>query len=428
MRLYVLVFILSLLCHIHDAYGQNLVTNPGFEEKYKCPESRSEIIYLPIYNSFPSALDWVSPVNTTPDYFNTCAAESSDVKLPYLILDGYHKAHNGEACAGISMFSGHPLRDTIDHWSEYLETRLSAPLQAGHDYYISYYVVLTTHAQNQYNIISVDNIGARLTAQMIDTTCAGPMFYVNGPPDIQTPPGFFITDTANWTLVSGIYHAKGGEQWLTIGYFYSGILNYRAVVTKNTNFDAISSACYMLVDDVCAIDMDSPVTTDSELFTPQFPITIGMGKAAGTYLWDNGDTSLQIEVPAPGTYVRQRWSECGYYVDSFRVKEVPADYCVWLPTAFTPNGDGKNDLFGPGNGYCHPDFSDFSFNIYNRWGQLVFQTVDPGVKWDGKWNGIPQEMGVYYYTLRYEYRGAFASQNAAPGKSTILRGDVTLVR
>ena len=428
-----IIFLVSLLSFKQVLGQQNLVTNPGFEQKYKCPENRSEILVLPTYADFPSVTDWVSAVNTTPDYFNTCGTNAT-VRLPELTLDGYHKPHSGDGCAGINVFAGRPLNDTVDYFSEYVETRLSAPLQAGHSYYVSYYVCLTYHSREQYNIISVDNIGARFTAQMIDTTCAGPMFFVNGPADIQTPPGLFITDTANWTLVSGVYTANGGEQWLTIGRFFTGTVNYQLLYTPEINLNpidavnAIHSMCYMLIDDVCVIDMNNPAATDTALYTPQFPISIGVGKPSGKYLWDNGDTSLQIQVSAPGTYVRQRWGECAYYVDSFTVKEVPVDYCVLLPSAFTPNNDGLNDLFGPGDNYCYPDLADFSFNIYNRWGQLVFQTVDPGVKWDGKMGGVPQEMGVYFYTLRYQYRGAFNSQNIPPGSTKFIRGDVTLVR
>jgi len=369
--------------------AQNLVTNPGFEELYKCPNGRGEIIPLPIYRDFPTVLDWISPLNTSPDYFNTCATDQ-EVKLPNTSLDGYHHAHGGDGCAGISMFTGKPYADTTDYWAEYLETRLSTPMEAGHVYYISYYVCLTYHDRVSYNIIAVDNIGARLTTQMIDTYSAGPMFFLKGPPDIQTPPGLFISDTINWVMVSGVYHAGGGEQWLTIGRFYTDTINFRFLYTPAANLnmrsalDQIHSSCYMLVDDVCVTDMNKPYTSDTTLYTPQFPVSIGLGKQPGQNEWNNGDTSTQIEISEPGIYVRKRWRECGYYIDSFKVVEAPIDFCVWLPNAFTPNGDGRNDKFGPGDSYCHFDFSDYSFNIYNRFGQLVFQSVNPGEKWDGR--------------------------------------------
>jgi gliding motility-associated-like protein len=264
---------------------------------------------------------------------------------------------------------------------------------------------------------------------MIDTNVAGPAYYLWGTPDIKTPPGMYITDTANWTLVSGIYHAAGGEQWLTVGRFYTPRINYILLYSPpNNDINTIPSACYMLVDDVCVIDMSHPVISDTAIYTPQFPITIGVGKPDGEYLWNNGDTSLQITVSAAGTYTRQRWSGSGYYTDKFTVSETPIDFCVWLPSAFTPNGDGKNDVFGPGDNYCHPDFSDYSFNIYNRWGQMVFQSVNAGEKWDGRFGGVLQETGVYFYTLRYMYAGAFASKNKSQSMPAFVKGDVTLIR
>jgi len=434
-------YTLILLCLFFGngiVIGQNLVTNPGFEKKHQCPNDRGEIFVLPGYVGFPTATDWVSPVNTTPDYFNTCGTNTA-VKLPDLSLDGYHEAHSGDACAGISIISCLPYADTSDYWSEYLETKLASPLEAGHSYYICYYVCLTYHDREYYNIISVDNIGARLTTQMIDTSSPGPMYFVNGPADISSPTGFFITDTTNWTLVSGIYKARGGEQWLTIGRFYNGSdsVNFQLLRPRDRDVSAAqadteySSVCYMLVDDVCALDMASPYITDTVLYSPQFPIAIGLGKGEGQYLWYNGDTSQQISITGPGSYYRQRWEDCGYYIDTFTVTQVPLDYCVLLPNAFTPNGDGLNDLFGPGDSYCQPDFSEYNFYIYNRWGQVVFQSFDPGAKWDGRYNGASMEVGVYFYTLKYTYQNSTSPGSKAMStqpQSVFIKGDVTLIR
>ena len=67
-----------------------------------------------------------------------------------------------------------------------------------------------------------------------------------------------------------------------------------------------------------------------------------------------------------------------------------------IPTAFSPNGDGVNDkLFILGSGFQQVDFK-----IYNRYGQLVFETTDPSVGWDGTYNGSQQEMDVYTFILR----------------------------
>jgi len=422
-----ILFILFIFWHNY-VHSQNLITNPGFELYNNCPTGRGQILMSPGYDSFLTAIDWIDPTNTSPDYFNRCGTDSS-VKLPYLSIDGYHEPHGGDACAGIALFSGNPADDTTDYWSEYLETKLSAPMIAGHQYYVNFYACLTYHGPMYYTIISVDQIGVRFTNNMIDTTSQGPMFYMTGTPDIVTPPGFYVTDTGNWTLISGIYTATGGEQWMTLGRFYSVPLNFITLYTASNPITENDDICYLLIDDVCAIDMGNFIGSDTTLYAPEFPITIGLGKPPGQYRWFNEDTSEQTQVSAPGTYYRERWRECSYYIDTFTVMEMPIDNCLWVPSAFTPNNDGRNDFFGPGNTYCQPAFESFSFIVYNRWGQKVFQTNNAGEKWDGTFNGKLAETGTYFYTIQYDYGGQFSSRNSSAATAPkIIKGDVTLIR
>lgn len=68
-----------------------------------------------------------------------------------------------------------------------------------------------------------------------------------------------------------------------------------------------------------------------------------------------------------------------------------------VPNAFTPNGDGRNDCFGIQRwGKTRVE----QFSIYNRWGQLVFQSNDPGKCWDGRFAGKLQDSGVYIYIIK----------------------------
>ena len=348
--------------------------------------------------------------------------------MPYLSFDGFHEPRNGDAFAGISMFSGIPGKEKSDYWSELIETRLSTPLIADHTYYVSYYVRLTFHLPQSYNVISIDKIGARLTANMIDTMCNAPMFFVSGPADIESPPGLFFTDTSKWFLISGIFHAKGGEQWLTLGAFYREHVNARLVYFRVNSIDSATGACNMLIDDVCVTDMANPVVSDTTVYSPQFPITIGQGETEGEYKWNTGDTSVQINVPGSGTYIRKRWSNCVYYIDKITVAEMAIESCVWLPSAFTPNNDGENDLFGPGSIYCQPDIQNFSFTIFSRWGQIVFQTNTPGEKWNGTYNGMPQEIGVYQYILKYSIQKQLSQSRQSSPEIKMVKGDVTLIR
>ena len=88
-----------------------------------------------------------------------------------------------------------------------------------------------------------------------------------------------------------------------------------------------------------------------------------------------------------------------------------------MPTAFSPNGDQINDLFGP---VYACTYESYHFQIFNRWGQLIFDSADPAQRWDGRFKGAAVMEGVYVWRL--SYRSVF-EQN-----SVELKGSVTVVR
>jgi gliding motility-associated-like protein len=99
-----------------------------------------------------------------------------------------------------------------------------------------------------------------------------------------------------------------------------------------------------------------------------------------------------------------------------RVIEDCAGRMVYVPNTFTPNGDGQNDVlkvFGPGVA------SVKEFRVFNRWGQLVYETNTPNVGWDGTFNGAELNPGVYMYYMDVE---------CINGERTIKKGDVTLLK
>jgi gliding motility-associated-like protein len=69
---------------------------------------------------------------------------------------------------------------------------------------------------------------------------------------------------------------------------------------------------------------------------------------------------------------------------------------VYVPNAFSPNGDGQNDILYV-YGSC---FAFMQFEVYNRWGEQVFITANPANGWDGTWRGKACEPGVFTYVLR----------------------------
>ena len=104
---------------------------------------------------------------------------------------------------------------------------------------------------------------------------------------------------------------------------------------------------------------------------------------------------------------------CGSSVDKVLVK-VYNDFNI--PSAFTPNGDGKNDRFQV---LPLDNYKLIRFNIFNRFGQLVFSSTDSHIGWDGRYNSLDQPTGVYIYQLEMV---------SAQNKRIVRQGTVTLLR
>ena len=90
---------------------------------------------------------------------------------------------------------------------------------------------------------------------------------------------------------------------------------------------------------------------------------------------------------------------------------------IAVPNAFTPNGDGLNDYLYPLNAF---KADNLEFKVYNRLGQLVFQSNSWTQKWDGTIKGEPQDAGIFVWTLRYTLRDT--------GKKVFTKGSTVLIR
>ena len=87
-----------------------------------------------------------------------------------------------------------------------------------------------------------------------------------------------------------------------------------------------------------------------------------------------------------------------------------------MPTGFTPNTDGKNDLLKP---ILLGDVVQYKFWIYNRWGELVFETTDLNRGWNGTYKGLPQNSGVFVWMCQYQFEGETPKQEK--GTAVLIR-------
>jgi gliding motility-associated-like protein len=119
---------------------------------------------------------------------------------------------------------------------------------------------------------------------------------------------------------------------------------------------------------------------------------------------DTGEVIVQLVVT----------NQLGCSDSAYRKIEVIADR-LFFPTAFSPNGDGLNDVFKPGG----METQSFQLNIFNSWGQLVFTTNDPNIGWDGTFDAVPVMTGVYIYQCDVV---------SFSGRKQGFNGTVTLIR
>jgi gliding motility-associated-like protein len=80
--------------------------------------------------------------------------------------------------------------------------------------------------------------------------------------------------------------------------------------------------------------------------------------------------------------------------DNILVRVIKSGPEIYVPTGFTPNADGRNDVLKP---TVYGITQQYYFSVYNRWGQQIFFTTVLGKGWDGFWNGVAQPSGAYVF-------------------------------
>jgi len=128
-------------------------------------------------------------------------------------------------------------------------------------------------------------------------------------------------------------------------------------------------------------------------------ITLDAGSGFASFSWSTGQLEQSVQVGLAGPY-RVTVSDANGCLgsDSVNLDYVSEDSCqtlVIFPNAFTPNGDGLNDLFRPVIHGALP--LRFDWQLVNRWGQTVFLSSDYHIGWDGSFRGKPAETGVYIW-------------------------------
>lgn len=244
------------------------------------------------------------------------------------------------------------------------------------------------------------------------TVCYGQSVWLN--PQVQ---GFKLQDsitTYTWqtpngtfTTTQAAYLANSPGQ-----YTLTAIINKR--FTATTNFTVTwreAEPLDTLLPDSVGICPGQP----TPVVVPVF--------ADATYLWSNGATTRYTTVLNPGTYSVTIQNPCWQHTEQVEVFYKNCGDRIFIPTAFTPDGDGTNDYFafeGP-----RPPIK---LSVFDRWGKMVYYSANYQNNWDGTYQGQDVEAGVYTYLIEYLYVNPNATQPDQKGSPQQIRGVVTIIR
>lgn len=148
-------------------------------------------------------------------------------------------------------------------------------------------------------------------------------------------------------------------------------------------------------------------------------IKLNAGWTSGSqYLWSDGSRNSRLTVDKTGIYEVQVTDEYGCAKkDTIKVTIQGCDECeLNIPSAFTPNNDGVNDVFRALPKCTNIGFQHYKMRIYNRWGQIVFTGNDIYKGWDGTYKRNALDAGTYIYYIDY----AFKQNKPLTKKGTIL--------
>jgi gliding motility-associated-like protein len=207
--------------------------------------------------------------------------------------------------------------------------------------------------------------------------------------------------------------------------------------SSTTTYKIIGTAFGGCIDSTSAIVIVNPkpqanFTVDLSTLTAFTPdiTTINTSTGAVTYEWDFGDFSPISTAENPSHHYPENLAAL-YQIEliatnefgckdtaytNFETKEIVVFY---VPNAFTPNGDELNQTFKPvfGDGI---DKTNFWFTIYNRWGEVVFESFETDFEWDGTFNGSLVPFGSYTYQFFYKLPNT-SERHISTGSFSIIK-------
>lgn len=289
---------------------------------------------------FSKAIGWTNAGSglAAPDYYHYSANSFADLpQTPMATINSFE----GNALMG---FCATGQNGT--NFREYLSTNFTSPLEVGKTYLLTFRIS---------NGEKTDVSTAGLATSRLGVHFSSVPMVQNGTDPINAVPHFRIDTlfySANWRQIAFTFVATQPFTTMTLGVFmHDNQIQIEDRVPGNSQF------AYYFVDD---------------FYLKQVPI------------------GYDPTAPSPGrddvTVVKPKPTQSDIQEEPF-----------FVPNSFTPNSDGKNDVFRPVAG----TITEWEMNIYSTWGERLFTTKDPNIGWDGSFNNQLAGVGSYVYEVLY---------------------------
>ena len=287
---------------------------------------------------------------------------------------------------------------------------------------VTYNYVLTANGcSNSQSITVVVNPSATMSSSLTGTVCSGRLYK-------YTPLSATAGTTYAWSraAVTGITNTAAtgtGSISETLTNSTQAPINVTYVYTLTANGCTNTQNLVVTVNPTPAkliITADGPT-----VFCKEESVVLRFNPTnTGTYQWYqdgvpvSGASATNTTVYTAGSFTAIVTNAYGCASDpsTAMLVEVPCEIGISLPDIFTPNGDGSNDKIKP----IVPGIHTFSFfRVYNRWGNLVFESTDPDAAWDGSYKGEMQAQDSYSYVIEgYNFRNELIRKQ---GTNTLVR-------
>lgn len=362
------------------------------------PNTQVSVTVIPVT---PTPMDSIIPPACSPTELelvfrknmrcNSVAADGSDFR----ITGSY--AVNVIGAVGVSC---------VDGLSKRIRIRLSAPMQRAGNFSVNLLTgtdgntlidecAESTPAGSSVAFQVFDTVSARF-AYRLDLSCVEDTVYLNHN-------GANGVNQWNWTFEA---NGNSTEQ--------NPVIRYRDFRPKQVSLIVSNGVCADTFQSTLPIDhyieaimqVDTFICPGDRLKFKD--ISIGN---VGSWAWQFGNgTTSSLQAPPPQAFqtgLTNYSTEATLIItnqlgckDTVKQTLIVVNNClIDVPNAFTPNRDGRNDYFYPLNAY---QAKNLLFNVYNRYGKLVFNTTNWNIRWDGTINGKTADPGTYVWFLRYE--------------------------